>query len=487
MAEDWELHNLHQAASRNRREVVPYTYMTSQLIYRSVYAETSAVLTTLRDKGPLGAGFASREQLEAKCSQFQSEAEQLRVERDDGISREKTLNEGMTVLKSEHRALFDENDRLQQIKEKAVTESEYFSTELIKAKHNNAELMQRVFEAEQALLAIKRGESLPTPMEASSPRDSKICISFDAPSSPTNGSGFGACFAPSSTQFEVESVHEGDVQGLTFTENGKQIWTGGADKYIKCWDATTGKLVTRIPSVAAALSLHSCGDMLVAGCSDSTIRVWEISKLRGKCQLTGHGEKVVSVSLSSDARHVFSTSTDRTVKRWDVAREQLTNTIMCLSGCNDVVSVNDKVATGHHDGVVRLYDSRDCKEAGKVRMHDKPITALRFSQDGQVLATLSKDNTIKVCDVRTLNPLYELTHPNLSVGSNMQRLALSPDGKYCSTGSSSGSVYVWECNAAGRVVSTLNSHAGHVSNIAWSPQGRGLAAIGTDKKLIMFR
>ena len=510
MSSSWEVYNEAQITNRNRREVLAYRYLTSQLAFRNVYAETSCVLATLRDKGPLGAGYASREQLEQRCARLQHETEQLRAAHEDGLDRERSLNEGLTVLKNEHRALFDENERLQTLKEAAVSESELFSTELVKAKHNNAELMQRLFESEQVLLAIKRGEAPPAspkdphnnvantyadPGECGNSRGAGGMSSlFTQPSSPVgggaggeDGSGYGASAPPGGVCYERENTHEGDVQGLAFTENGKQIWTGGADKFIRSWDAKTGKPIAKIPAVAGVLSLNTCGEVLVAGCVDSTIRVWMIGKdLRGKCQLTGHSEKVVSVAVTSDARFAFSTSTDRTVKRWDIGREQLTGTIVCLSGCNDVASVNDKVATAHHDGIVRLYDSRDAKEAGKIRLHDKPITSVRISTDGLKIATLSKDNTIKVCDLRTQRQLFDLTHQNLTVGSNIQRLAISPDGRYCATGSTSGLVYVWDCNMNGKLVSTLSGHAGHVSNVAWNPQGQGLVAIGSDRKMILF-
>ena len=306
-----------------------------------------------------------------------------------------------------------------------------------------------------------------------------------------------ASTVPTFASFLVERAHDGDLHALCFTESGKHVWTGGAEKAIKCWDTTSsGRMVVRLPcSGGFPLSLHSVGDVLAVGCSDGSIRVLETSRYRDRCQLTGHSEKVTTALLAPDALKLFSTATDRTIKRWAVSRELMEHTIMCVSGCNDISLMNDKLASAHHDGTVRIWDCRDCKPAGEVRnVHEKAISTVRWVGEGLLVASMGRDDTIKISDIRTMRTVHTIRDPQLRVASNLQRFDISVDGRFLCVGGANGNLLFFPTdgealqrptNSAPRLIT--GGHAGYIMNVAWNPEGKGVATVGSDKKLAYWR
>ena len=71
--------------------------------------------------------------------------------------------------------------------------------------------------------------------------------------------------------------------------------------------------------------------------------------------------------------------------------------------------------------------------------HQEKITFMAFSPDHQVLATASKDKTVKLWDVKTGTLITAITEH----GAKMTSVAFAPDGKMLVTSGMDGKIRVW--------------------------------------------
>lgn len=111
------------------------------------------------------------------------------------------------------------------------------------------------------------------------------------------------------------------------------------------------------------------------------------------------------------------------------------------------------------------------------------VTALDFSPDGLLLATgggpPSRDGEILLLDVPSMSVSRRLE----SVHSDaVFSLRFSPDGKRLASGSADKFVRITDVET-GKVIHSLEGHAGHVLGVAWKRDGHTLASAGADGTL----
>merc|ERR1711916_226411 len=166
----------------------------------------------------------------------------------------------------------------------------------------------------------------------------------------------------------------------------------GAEKVVRCWDSTNGSAAGRVISAASTVCLDTRSTFLVAGGVDSICRVWNTTSMRLQHQLTGHTESVAAAYIGADAQRIFTASRDCTIRSWDLATGSLNHTSLCASSCYDLAVTVDKVCTAHFDRALRVWDLRTGKACADIKeLHDKPITSVRVSSDGETCVTLSRD------------------------------------------------------------------------------------------------
>jgi WD40 repeat protein len=100
--------------------------------------------------------------------------------------------------------------------------------------------------------------------------------------------------------------------------------------------------------------------------------------------------------------------------------------------------------------------------------HTDEITSLAWSPDAPLLATASKDSTVRLWTEAGAEVAILAGHTNWAVS-----LAWSPDGKWLASGSADGTARIWR--ADGAFVRSLDSGTGTVYGLAWSPDGKVLA------------
>ena len=126
---------------------------------------------------------------------------------------------------------------------------------------------------------------------------------------------------------------------------------------------------------------------------------------------------------------------------------------------------------------VGVFPSRgtaaDVKEPIALEGHDDSVLAVAFLGDGKMLATGSKDKTVKLWNVAEKKEIATLKgHEN-----KVQSLASTRDGKKLASGDSDGVVKVWDATTRAELF-TLKGQKGDAIGLAFSPDGKVLAVGG---------
>ncbi|MFI5458781.1 MAG: WD40 repeat domain-containing protein [Isosphaerales bacterium] len=123
----------------------------------------------------------------------------------------------------------------------------------------------------------------------------------------------------------------------------------------------------------------------------------------------------------------------------------------------------------------------------KYLRNEKPVSCLAFSPDGKLFATgggAEKKGFIILRDAVSQQPLSR--PPLLKRGDRVTALAFSLDGKWLASGDDAGIVLVWEVGSLNRGIRLVNTfdtpHKGGVKGLAFSPSVAGmLATAGKDE------
>ncbi|MFG2986355.1 hypothetical protein ACGFYQ_34740 [Streptomyces sp. NPDC048258] len=215
--------------------------------------------------------------------------------------------------------------------------------------------------------------------------------------------------------------------------------------------------------------------------------------------LTGHTDRVNAVDFSPDGRLLASAGSDGTIRLWST-RIPPGPLGAPLRGPRDAIRALAFSPGGHllagtgDDGAVRLWDVRDpLHPAGRgviARGGTGALKTLAFSPDGHTLAAAGHAGRIHLWDTTDPEHPQPFTKPLAGSADDVNGVAFSPDGKRLAAGGSDAAVRLWQVAdrrhpALGQAPGSISYQAGvpgHAQAVAFSPDGRTLAAAGSDQQ-----
>ena len=235
--------------------------------------------------------------------------------------------------------------------------------------------------------------------------------------------------------------HTGEVMSVAFSPDGQTLASGSWDGTIRLWDLHTGKhkrTLTDNMGGVGSVAFSPDGTVLASGSADAKIRLWNTTSWRVERTLTGHTIVVDSVAFSPDGQILASGSRDKTIRLWHPHTGQHTTTLTVAAGVNRLGFSPDgaTLASGSRDSVVRLWDTHTGQlkitlpnqggwanpvafspdgatlligsyrisvwdtdtERYKVPLIDGEVLSIAFSPDGQMVASGSADNLVRLLD-----------------------------------------------------------------------------------------
>ncbi|XP_063112615.1 protein Atg16l2 isoform X5 [Cavia porcellus] len=266
--------------------------------------------------------------------------------------------------------------------------------------------------------------------------------------------------------------------------------TGGADRLIHLWNAVGGRLEANQTFEGAGGSITSVdmdpsGSQVLAATYNQAAQLWKVGEAQSKETLSGHKDKVTAAKFKLTRHQAVTGSRDRTVKEWDLGRAYCSRTINVLSYCNDVVCGDHIIISGHNDQKIRFWDSRGpcCTQVIPVQGR---VTSLSLSHDQLHLLSCSRDDTLKVIDLRLSNIRQVFRADGFKCGSDWTKAVFSPDRRYALVGSWDGALYIWDVDT-GKLECTLwGPHCAAVNAVAWCYSGSHVVSVDQGRKVALW-
>ena len=203
--------------------------------------------------------------------------------------------------------------------------------------------------------------------------------------------------------------------------------------------------------------------------------------------LTGHTSDV-NGRVFKDNGTLISGSDDETLRAWNVS----TGTQRWEQDVGDRVyavalpSHNPHFIAygGSKNFEIRMRYSDDGDWRGGVAGHTHDVLSLAFKPNSYLLASASRDKTVRIWDVGDNN---NLRHVRTLRGhtDRVNSVAWSPDGRTLASASWDGTVRLWNPDN-GINFAVLRGHTQGVESVAWSPDSRILASGSRDQTIRLW-
>jgi WD40 repeat protein len=245
---------------------------------------------------------------------------------------------------------------------------------------------------------------------------------------------------------------------------------------LELWNIMPGIELTSLgghrDSVLAVAFNPNCS-LLASGSRDRTVRIWDLAREESQI-FQGHTDWVKSVSFSPDGMRLASGSTDTTVRIWDITSgNQYATLLGHTQGVNSVSFSPDGrlLASGGDDGI-RLWDIESGIERTNSQRTMGNIQSVIFSQNGTLLAASGANGNLRLWDIAAGNELVLQQGP-ISFAAD---IAISPDSAILAVGYTQpeSAVRFWEV-ASGRQIGILQLPNCAVSAVAFNLNGTLLA------------
>ncbi len=270
--------------------------------------------------------------------------------------------------------------------------------------------------------------------------------------------------------------------GLGFRAGDEEVLLVGSALF--SWDVGPGQdQVVAVPARRAAVPMASVrraapsldGNLVAVADDGPEVQVIDLRTGQVVRKLGMPAYPVNDLAFSRDGRRL-AVLAQNTVVVWDVIDGQDVFGVTATTAgavSLDLSPTGDRLALGHDDGGVRIWDL-DAGQVVRCLDHRAVPTRLRFHPEGNRLAVLAGDRLA----LWPLNSAEETSQEPASNPAGVVSFAWSPDGTRLAA-ATGVVVQVW--NGAGtELLETHRGHTDRVRHIAFSTSGRHLASLGDD-------
>ncbi|XP_055532445.1 F-box/WD repeat-containing protein 7 [Wyeomyia smithii] len=237
---------------------------------------------------------------------------------------------------------------------------------------------------------------------------------------------------------------------------GNRIVSGSDDNTLKVWSAITGKcLRTLVGHTGGVWSSQMSGNIIISGSTDRTLKVWNAETGQLLHTLYGHTSTVRCMHLHGNK--VVSGSRDATLRVWDVNEGTCLHVLVGHLAAVRCVQYDGRlVVSGAYDYMVKVWNPERQECLHTLQGHTNRVYSLQF--DGIHVVSGSLDTSIRVWDAETGSCKHALMgHQSLTSGMELRQNILV-------SGNADSTVKVWDI-ITGQCLQTLSGPNKHQSAV----------------------
>ena len=211
-----------------------------------------------------------------------------------------------------------------------------------------------------------------------------------------------------------QAGHRSDVRAVAMSRDGALALTADS-KGGKLWNLRSGACLRSFDSGYGISAVFLPGEQYgVFGCKDGSVSVWalatgdQVALYAGGEEGEGHDGATWSLALRPDGQAMASGSADKTVRFWEIEREEggcelvhsrtlkMADEVLCVRFSHHRDSEKLLLAVALLDSTVKLFFNDTLKFSLSLYGHKLPVMGLDISADNTLLVSASADKTIKL-------------------------------------------------------------------------------------------
>ncbi|KAL2809542.1 WD40-repeat-containing domain protein [Aspergillus granulosus] len=286
------------------------------------------------------------------------------------------------------------------------------------------------------------------------------------------------------------SGHSSGVGSVCFLDDGRLV-SGSSDGILKLWNTTTGELEQTFEghnSWIRALCFSQIVQKLASSSEDGTIKLWDPTISKPIQTLEGHSGPVGFIFFAPDGQQLVSGSEDQSIKLWDLSTGKSSQILESHSGSYSSVCFSpdgQQLASGSDDGTVTLWIPTACTLRSATKAQSREVRSVVFSPDSQKLA-LALESTVELWNLgtRSVERISEGHVDGIECGG-ISSLTFSPNGNQLAFLSGNKTIKLWDLTTNDSP-QTFEGHAKSISSFTFLPGGQQLASASHDKTIKLW-
>lgn len=266
---------------------------------------------------------------------------------------------------------------------------------------------------------------------------------------------------------------DGDVFALAFADDGtlRSVEERGD---LRIW-SPDGRVLHhfRLSEFEAWWVFAPGGKIIGSGSND--LSFWDADS--GKLLWTREQPSwITALTFSSDSVLAATGHDDGIVRVWSVANRRLVAELPAHSCAVSAIAFHPtgkRLAAAGENKAIVFWDLSERHLLGRLKGHNDRINSLSWQREGRLLISAGWDSSVRVWDTATMQPLILLN----AHADQLTALAFSPDGNILAAADSEFVIHLWDVHTFSQK-SRLYGHTGNVQALAFSRDSQRLASGG---------